>query len=72
MDKVKSIARLAQSVERKALNVVVVGSGATVGASFYLIFLRIHEQTAASSAMHAVSWRQQIKIYPVEKVSAFF
>jgi hypothetical protein len=55
MDKVKSIARLANSVERKALNVVVVGSGATVGASFYLIFLRIHEQTAASSAMHAVS-----------------
>jgi hypothetical protein len=27
MDKVKSIARLAQSVERKALNLVVVGGG---------------------------------------------
>ena len=30
-----SIARLAQSVERKALNLVVVGSSPTVGASFY-------------------------------------
>ena len=37
----KRIARLAQSVERKALNLVVVGSSPTVGGFCYLRFMKM-------------------------------
>ena len=45
----KSLARLAQSVERKALNLVVVGSSPTVGVDISAVFSRRHLKIVSHS-----------------------
>jgi hypothetical protein len=61
-------ARLAQSVERKALNLVVVGSSPTVGDLFFWFFYLLSTGTANSD--HSISDNHSVYINPKKMVSS--